>query len=262
MRTGFLLGRRAYAIEQSSPNNHTMANKHDSGTRGQSSTTSSNAMQGRTTYRVSKHAERSWAALIDRGANGGIAGRDTREVDPEATCKTIDLSGIDDHTVRNLRVSAFGATVRTTKGEVILIMNQYAGMPDGKTIHSCGQMEYHKTQVNDKSAKAVGDHYNACLVLNEGHLIPISFVNGLPYIRMRPYTDEEFRTLPHLHLTSDRDWDPSILDYTVPDDWYDNQKVQLSSIDESEFDVHGEPKEEFLSQEDDHPMGEEYDGRV
>jgi hypothetical protein len=43
-----------------------------------------------------------WSALIDRGANGCIAGREMKVI--ETTMRTIDLSGIDDHTVRNLTI--------------------------------------------------------------------------------------------------------------------------------------------------------------
>ena len=40
---------------------------------------------------------------------------------------------------------------------------------------------------------------------------------------MRPYTDEEWETLPYAVLTSDVDWDPTILDYSLDDneEWFD-----------------------------------------
>ena len=64
----------------------------------------------RITYRVStKESQRQWAALVDRGANGGIAGRDTRVIEPLEDW--IDLSGIDNHTVRNLRLVQAGGVV-------------------------------------------------------------------------------------------------------------------------------------------------------
>jgi hypothetical protein len=48
-------------------------------------------------------------------------------------------------------------------------------------------------------------------------------VNGLPYIHIRPYTDEEWTWLPHVILTSDVDWDPTVLDHDLTSDtqWYD-----------------------------------------
>jgi hypothetical protein len=40
---------------------------------------------------------------------------------------------------------------------------------------------------------------------------------------MRPYTDVEYESLPHVILTSDVDWDPRVLDFDIDDndDWYD-----------------------------------------
>ena len=62
-----------------------------------------------------------WEALIDRGANGCIAGRDMRVI--EKTDRTIDLSGLDDHTVRNLNIVSVGAVVRTQLGEIIIVLH-------------------------------------------------------------------------------------------------------------------------------------------
>ena len=91
----------------------------------------------------SKH----WTALVDRGANGCIAGGDMRVM--ETTTSTIDLSGIDDHTVRNLKVVKAGGVTRTPEGEVLLVVHQAAWMADGRTILSAGQMEWFKNAVDD-----------------------------------------------------------------------------------------------------------------
>ena len=71
-----------------------------------------------------------WSALIDRGANGCIAGNDMRVVAKSE--KTIDLSGIDDHTVRNLAIVTAGGVVRTQLGEIIMIIHQAADMTSEK----------------------------------------------------------------------------------------------------------------------------------
>ena len=39
--------------------------------------------------------DREWKVLIDRGANGGIAGKELRVIDPELDQGTIDMYGID-----------------------------------------------------------------------------------------------------------------------------------------------------------------------
>ena len=89
--------------------------------------------------------------MVDRGANGGIAGRDARVINHYTPPKCIDLSGIDNHTLRNVELVIAAGVVRTNHGNVLVIMNHYAHMPDGKTMHSCGQMEWNALTVNEKS---------------------------------------------------------------------------------------------------------------
>lgn len=47
-------------------------------------------------------------------------------------------------------------------------------------------------------------------------MIPINFVDdGLLYVTIHPFTDAgEWDTLPHVILTSDSEWDPTVLDHT------------------------------------------------
>ena len=47
--------------------------------------------------------------------------------------------------------------------------------------------------------------------------------NGLPYIKIRPFTDQEWDDLPHLVLTEDKFWDVTVLDHnlTESDQWFD-----------------------------------------
>ena len=94
-----------------------------------------------------KLSSRLWASLIDSGANGGIAGADTRVI--EDTGRTIDLSGINNHTINNLRIVKAGGVVRSNKGAIILVMNECAHTPNAKSTHSCGQLEHCKTGVYD-----------------------------------------------------------------------------------------------------------------
>jgi hypothetical protein len=58
----------------------------------------------------------------------------------------------------------------------------------------------------------------------DGYVFPLDIVSGLPYLKMRPFTDSEWHTLPHVILTSDADWDPSVLDQLISDtdDWYNS----------------------------------------
>ena len=77
-------------------------------------------------------------ALVDRGANGGICGNDVRVI--SKTGQTVDVQGVDNHQIVDIPIVTAGAVVKTQRGSVILIMNQYAHVGNSKTIHSCGQM--------------------------------------------------------------------------------------------------------------------------
>jgi hypothetical protein len=60
------------------------------------------------------------------------------------TGQSIDLSRIDDHTVRNLLIVDAGGVTRTPQGDIILILHQTAHMPEGWTNISTGQLEHYK----------------------------------------------------------------------------------------------------------------------
>jgi hypothetical protein len=111
--------------------------------------------------------------------------------------------------------------VNTQRGEVIAIMHQYAYTGKGGSIHSSGQLEWCGNNVNDRSIKIDGGRQR--LTTPDGYIIPIDIRRGLPYIMMRPFTDEEFEELPHVLWTSEDDWDPTSLDNVISDDpnWYE-----------------------------------------
>ncbi len=88
-------------------------------------------------------------SLIDRGANGGLAGIDVKVIEKVGKCG--DVSGIDNHTVNDLEVVNALALVQTNKGPHIVHLNQYAYLGKGKSIHCAGQIEYAGNEVNDKS---------------------------------------------------------------------------------------------------------------
>ena len=92
------------------------------------------------TYSVSKHASTMNASLVDRGANGGIAGDDVRIID--RTHRSVDVCGIDNHQLTNVPIVTAGGVATSQHGEVIVILNQYAYTGKGKSIHSCAQMEW------------------------------------------------------------------------------------------------------------------------
>jgi hypothetical protein len=170
-------------------------------------------------YQVSNHKQLTLPlALIDHGANGGVAGSDTRLIDK--SLHSVHIQGIDNHMIKDVLISTVGAVINTQRGEVIAIMHQYAYTGKGGTIHSSSQLEWCGNDVNDHSIKIEGGRQ--CLTTPDGYVIPINVRHGLPYITMRPFTDEEFEWLPHVVLMSEDSWDPTSLDSVISDDpnWY------------------------------------------
>ena len=72
------------------------------------------------TYIASSHKGRRTGALIDRGANGGIAGEDVRVINK--TGRHADIQGIDNHQIVDIPIVTAGAVIPTQKGEVIAII--------------------------------------------------------------------------------------------------------------------------------------------
>jgi hypothetical protein len=188
-------------------------------------------------YRVAASNTSERGALIDRGANGGIAGSDTRIITESE--QRVDLSGIDSHEICNIKLGNAGAVVRTQHGEVIVIMNNYALVSEHKTIHSSAQIESYKNKVDDRAPIFGG---TACITTLEDYKIPMHFKNGLAYIEMRPFTDDEFSDLPHVFLTSEVTYDPTSIDFEIDDEWYDAQSTFQPLIAQSKYDERGYPK--------------------
>ena len=103
---------------------------------------------------TSVQVEHKYGSLVDRGANGGLAGSDVRII--TKTDRTIDVNGIDNHQVSNLPIVTAGGVATSQLGEVIVILNQYAGIPEGRTIHSSVQLEHFANMVDTKPQKVRG----------------------------------------------------------------------------------------------------------
>jgi hypothetical protein len=170
-------------------------------------------------YQVSNHKQMTLPlALIDRGANGGVAGSDTRLIDK--SLHSGNIQGINDHMIKDVPIGTVSTVVNTQSGEVIAIMHQYAYTGEGGTIHSSGQFEWCGNDINNHSIKI--DSGRQRLTTPDGYVIPINVKRGLPYIMMRPFTDKEFKELLHVLWTSEDDWDPTLFDSVISDDpnWY------------------------------------------
>ena len=114
--------------------------------------------------------------------------------------------------------------MKSQHAPVILIFHQYAHYGKGKLIHSPTQLESFHNEVNDRSTKVGGGQ---CIKTNDGYSFPLDICDGLPYLPMRPFTDEEWKNLPHVVMTSDTDWNPNILDSTISntDTWTEDTNI-------------------------------------
>ena len=146
------------------------------------------------TYSVGKHGADKPGALINRGANGGVAGADVRVI--ETTHHAVNVQGVSDHLVTDLKIVTAGGVVQSQHGPVITIFHQYAHLGTGKTIHSSIQLEEFGLQVDKKSSCVPGGLQR--IKTPDGYVHPIRIKDGLPYVSLHPYTDMEWETLPHV----------------------------------------------------------------
>ena len=154
-----------------------------------------------------QHANHTNQQLVDRGANGGLAGSDMRVI--HKTHHKLNIQGIDNHEVTGLDVVTAATLLNTSQGKVIGIFNEYAYLGKGSSIHSSGQLEWFKTNVDEKSVKVGGTQLITTL---DGYSLPLLIKDGLAYATSlgRP-TDQDMDTYPHVFFTSPDEWDPQSL---------------------------------------------------
>ena len=159
-----------------------------------------------------QHANHTNQQLVDRGANGGLAGSDMRVI--HRTHRKINIQGIDNHEVTGLDVVTAATLLSTSQEKVIGIFNEYAYLGKGSSIHSSGQLEWFKTNVDEKSVKVGGTQLITTL---DGYSVPLFIKDGLAYATSlgRP-ADQDMDTYPHAFFTSPDEWDPSVLDHDPP----------------------------------------------
>ena len=101
-----------------------------------------------------QHANLTNQQLVDRGANGGLAGSDMRVI--HKPHRKINIQGIEIHKVTGLDVVTAATLLNTSQGKVIGTFNEYGYLGKGSSIHSSGQHEWFKTNVDEKSVKVGG----------------------------------------------------------------------------------------------------------
>ena len=143
---------------------------------------------------IFQHANQTNNQLVDRGANGGLAGSYMQVI--YKTHRKVNISGIDNHEVTGLDVVTAATLLNTSLGKVIGIFNEYAYLGKGSSIHSSGQLEWFKTLVDEKSIKVGGTQLITTL---DGYSVPLLIRDGLAYATSlgRP-TDQDMDTYPHV----------------------------------------------------------------
>ena len=162
------------------------------------------------TYHIAQALQAKHGSLVDRGANGGLAGSDVRIL--SRSYRNCTVTGIDSHELQGLDVVQCAALVETNHGIFNLIMNEYACYGKGHTFHSSGQIEWFKNSVDDRSVQ-VGGKQRICTI--DGYAMPLTCRGGLMYLSiLGKLTDKDLERYPAVHLTGPHEWDPTVLDYT------------------------------------------------
>ena len=191
-----------------------------------------------------QHANHTNNQLVDRGANGGLAGSDMRVI--YKAHRKINISGIDNHEVTGLDVVTAATLLNTSLGKVIGIFNEYANLGKGSSIHSSGQLEWFKTLVDEKSIKVGGTQLITTL---DGYSVPLLIKDGLAYATsLGKPTDQDMDTYPHVFYTSPDEWDPSVLDHDPPHlDGLDPSQVSDQHFGDPMFDAYGDFNERIIA---------------
>ena len=100
------------------------------------------------TYHISKHSASSYGSLVDRGANGGLAGADVHVL--ERTGRKVSVTCIDDHELPGLDIVTCVALIQTNHGKVNMLLHEYAYYGRGNTIHSPCQIQWFNNTCDDK----------------------------------------------------------------------------------------------------------------
>jgi hypothetical protein len=111
--------------------------------------------------------------------------------------------------IPNVSIRTVGACVETQHGPIIAIFHQYAPFGRGSAIQLPDQFENYGLSFDEKSSIVGGKQ---CIRTPEGYVVPLIIQNGLACLKLRPFTDDEFEQHPHVFFTTEKTWDPSVLD--------------------------------------------------
>ena len=194
-----------------------------------------------TQYMFSRKSTYTGNQLIDRGANGGLAGADMRIL--SKTGRNITIAGIDNHELTGLPIVTCAAKFETNDGPIVGIFNEYAYYGKGQSIHAPCQLEHYGLSVDERSVKVDGKQRITTL---DGRALPLCIKDGLAFIHSLGIpSDDDMNRLPQIIFTSPSTWDPSVLDHTHSDPQHDasttwHQVATDGSMARYPYDTNGE----------------------
>ena len=162
------------------------------------------------TYHISKHSASSYGSLVDRKANGGLAGADVCVL--ERPSRKVSVTGIDGHELPGLDIVICVALIQTNHGKVNMLMHEYAYYGRGNSIHSPCQIEWFNNHTCDDKSHHVGG--KQVITFLDGYATPLECRSGLMNMSIlgKP-TDQGLDQYPHVDccirlFTSQYPWIP------------------------------------------------------
>ena len=125
------------------------------------------------------------------------------------TGQRCDVTGITNNAVTDLPIVQAAGLIQSSIGPIIGIYNQYASIGDGKSVHSCAQLQSFGTMIDDVPIACGGTQR---IATQEGYIVPLSICDGLAYMDMSPPSADDLERYPHVIFTLDDAWDPLLLD--------------------------------------------------
>ena len=104
-------------------------------------------------YHIAQAKQAQHGSLVDRGANGGLAGSDVRVLSKSS--RKCAVTGIDQRQINGLDIVQCAALVKTNHGYVNLIMNEYAYYGKGIPFTPQVKLSGTKTQLMTNLSKYV-----------------------------------------------------------------------------------------------------------
>ena len=191
-----------------------------------------------------QHANHTNQQLVDRGANGGLAGSDMHVI--HKTHRKINIQGIDNHEVTGLDVVTAATLLNTSQGKVIGIFNEYAYLGRAHPfIHQVNLNGLRPMLMKDLSKLVVPN-----LLLLWMDILSLSSSN-MVWPMPPPLENPQIRTWTHIHMSSSpllMNGTPQSLTIDLPHlDGLDPSQVPDLPFGDPMFDAYGDFNERIIT---------------